>query len=142
MNAINIELSPSGKRPSILIGFLLYLGYLAIFFTTWTVNKVDYLRIGENAQTVRLWYALPTLLGGAFLVLAISLLGWWKLVLFDKTKSGPRWVWVLPVAMAGIILNYCKETGVEEVRMAATPKFVWARLSGRATLDLLFRRDL
>ncbi|MEQ1518230.1 MAG: CPBP family intramembrane glutamic endopeptidase, partial [Usitatibacteraceae bacterium] len=40
-----------------------------------------------------------------FLVVAISILGWWRLVLFDPSKSGPQWVWILPVVMAGIILN-------------------------------------
>jgi membrane protease YdiL (CAAX protease family) len=87
------------------MGILLYLAYLAIFFTTWTLNGVDYNRIGENAETTKLWYALPTLFGCAFLVVAVSILGWWRLVLFDKTRAGPRWVWILPVVMAVIILN-------------------------------------
>ena len=87
------------------MGMLLYFGYLAIFFSTWTINGVDYNRIGENAQTTKLWYAFPTLFGCAFLVVAISILGWWRLVLFDKSKSGPQWVWILPIVMAAIILN-------------------------------------
>jgi len=81
------------------------LGYLIIFFCTWIVNRVDYNRIGESAETIKLWYALPTLFGCAFLVVAISVLGWWRLVLFDQSKSGPKWVWILPIAIAGIILN-------------------------------------
>jgi membrane protease YdiL (CAAX protease family) len=87
------------------MGILLYLGYLAIFFATWTINGIDYNRIGENAETTKLWYALPTLFGCAFLVVAISILGWWRLVLFDKSRSGPRWIWILPVVATGIILN-------------------------------------
>jgi membrane protease YdiL (CAAX protease family) len=87
------------------MGILLYLGYLAVFFTTWTVNGVDYNRIGESAETTKLWYALPTLFGDAFLVLAISRLGWWRRVLFDPSKSGPLWVWLLPIVMAALILN-------------------------------------
>jgi len=87
------------------MGFLLYFGYLAVFFCTWTINGVNYNRIGENAETTRLWYAFPTLFGCAFLVIAISILGWWRIVLFDNSKSGPRWVWILPVVMAAIILN-------------------------------------
>lgn len=95
----------AGRPPTVLLGILLYLGYLAIFFTTWIVNGVDYNRIGADADTTRLWYAFPTLFGGAFLVVALSLLGWWRRVLFDPVKSGPRWVWILPVVMAGIIVN-------------------------------------
>ena len=105
MNAINTEQSLPRYKPTVWLGILLYLGYLALFFTTWTIDGIDYNRIGENAETTKLWYALPTLLGCAFLVLAISFLGWWRLVLFDKSKSGPGWLWVLPVVTTGIILN-------------------------------------
>jgi len=105
MNSMNIEQSPSNHKPSVWLGILLYLGYLAVFFSTWTINGVDYLRIGENAETTKLWYAFPTLFGCAFLVVAISVLGWWRAVLFDTSKSGPLWVWILPAVMAAIILN-------------------------------------
>lgn len=91
--------------PSVGKALLLYFGYLAIFFTTWTVNGVDYLRIGENMTTTKLWYAYPTLFGCVFLVIAISVLGWWRGVLFDRTKSGPGWTWILPLVIVGIILN-------------------------------------
>ena len=93
------------REPSVWLGLVLYLGYLTVFFITWSVNGVDYMRIGESAQTTRLWYAYPTLLGCAFLVAAISFLGWWRLVLFDKSKSGPAWIWIFPVVMAAIIAN-------------------------------------
>ncbi|MEY4483435.1 MAG: hypothetical protein RL693_887 [Verrucomicrobiota bacterium] len=105
MNSKNNDQRPSGHLPSVGIGILLYVGYLAVFFATWTINRVDYNRIGENAETTKLWYAFPTLFGSAFLVVALSILGWWRMVLFDKSKSGPRWVWILPIVMAGIILN-------------------------------------
>lgn len=90
--------------PSVALGFLLYFGYLGVFFTTWIVNGVDYNRIGENAETTRLWYALPTLFGGAFLAIALTWLGWWRLVLFDRQKSGPAWAWLFPIVMGGVIL--------------------------------------
>lgn len=105
MNALHCDQIPARFPPTVSIGILLYLGYLAVFFTTWTINGVDYVRIGENAETMKLWYALPTLFGGVFLVVAITILGWWRKVLFDRSKAGPRWLWILPVAMAGLILN-------------------------------------
>ena len=95
---------PSWRRPSVTAGVIVYLGYLAVFFTTWIVNGVDYNRIGENAQTTKLWYALPTLFGCTFLVIAISVLGWWRRVMIDESKTGPGWIWVLPAAVAGIIV--------------------------------------
>jgi membrane protease YdiL (CAAX protease family) len=105
MQLMNTVQNQSNRKPSVWIGILLYLGYLAIFFITWTINGVDYMRIGENAETTKLWYAFPTLFGCAFLVVLISALGWWRMVLFDTTKSGPKWIWILPVVMAAIILN-------------------------------------
>ena len=90
--------------PSVKLGLLLYAGYLAIFFTTWTVNGIDYNRIGESAETIRLWYALPTLFGCAFLVVAITVLGWWRMVLFDRSTAGSRWLWFLPALVAVVIL--------------------------------------
>jgi uncharacterized protein len=93
------------RSPSIWMAMILYLGYLAIFFSTWIINGVDYNRIGESAETTKLWYALPTLFGCAFLIVAISILGWWRRVLFDSSTTGPRWIWVLPIVTAAIIVN-------------------------------------
>ena len=98
--------SASPKHPpSVALGLLLYAGYLGIFFTTWAINGVDYLRIGEDVKSTRLWYALPTLFGGAFLVVALTWLGWWRQVLFEPERSGPAWVWLLPLMVAGIIVH-------------------------------------
>lgn len=105
MNALTAGYAQLKYAPSLRIGLFLYLGYLAVFFTTWIINGVDYNRIGESAETTRLWYALPTLFGCAFLLIALSLLGWWRVVLFDSVRSGPRWAWILPLAMVGIILG-------------------------------------
>lgn len=105
MNSMSSSSSRSKREPSVWMGLLLYSGYLAIVFTTWTINGIDYNRIGENEQTLKLWYALPTLFGCCFLVIAISLLGWWRRVLFEGCRSGPGWVWILPVAIALIIVH-------------------------------------
>lgn len=102
---MTIDESTVRYPPSIKLGFLLYFGYLAIFYTTWVVNGVDYQRIGESVETTRLWYALPTLFGSAFLVIAITVLGWWRIVLFDKNKSGSWWLWSIPVVFALVIFS-------------------------------------
>lgn len=115
MNSMNAEQSPAWRRPSVGTGVLLYAGYLAIFFATWAINGCDYNRIGANAETTRLWYAYPTLFGCAFLVIAITVLGWWKAVLFDATKAGPQWLWVLPAAMGVIILNNFLELPTDKI---------------------------
>lgn len=119
------EPNPSQKRPTVGAGLLLYLGYLAIFFTTWAINGVDYTRIGESAETTKLWYAYPTLAGCAFLVVSISVLDWWRSVLFEESKSGPLWLWLLPVVMAGIILN--SFVGLDSNRLSSD-LLVWSTL--------------
>jgi membrane protease YdiL (CAAX protease family) len=125
MNSVNSVQSRSKREPTVWAGIFIYLGYLTVFFCTWTVNGVDYNRIGESAETTKLWYALPTLFGCAFLVIAISGLGWWRAVLFDKLKSGPPWVWILPVVMAAIILN--NFTGIPAGKLSAE-LFLWSSL--------------
>lgn len=85
--------------PSVAIGILPYVGYLAIFFATWAINDVDYETIGDTAESAKLHYAFPTLFASAFLVVAVTALGWWRITLFDKERSGPAWAWFGPIAM-------------------------------------------
>ena len=92
-------------KPSIAAGFVLYVGYLAIFYTTWAINDVDYPTIGETTESSKLHYALPTLFGSAFLVVMVTVFGWWRLTLFDKERSGPRWAWIGPIMMGLIALS-------------------------------------
>ena len=92
-------------QPSIGAGLFLYVGYLAIFFATWVVNDVDYPTIGDTTSSTKLHYAMPTLLGCVFLVIALTVMGWWKITLFDKERSGPRWAWIGPIAMGLIALG-------------------------------------
>jgi membrane protease YdiL (CAAX protease family) len=86
-------------QPSVALGLLVYAGYLAIFYATWAINDVDYDTIGDTVESTKLHYAMPTLLGCAFLVVAISVLGWWRITLFDSFRSGPKWAWIGPIAM-------------------------------------------
>ncbi len=88
--------------PTVAIGLLVYAGYLAIFYATWAINNVDYDTIGDTVESTKLHYAMPTLLGCVFLVVIISVLGWWRITLFDEIRSGPKWAWIGPLAMFGL----------------------------------------
>lgn len=88
-------------QPSVVLGLVVYAGYLAIFYATWKINNVDYDTIGDTVESTKLHYAMPTLLGCAFLVVAITVLGWWRITLFDTFRSGPGWAWIGPIAMFG-----------------------------------------
>lgn len=98
----DVEPSKLRVKPSIAIGIGVYAGYLAIFYATWAINGVDYPHIGETVESAKLHYAMPTLLGCAFLVVVVSALGWWRPVLFDRTRSGPKWAWIGPILMFGV----------------------------------------
>lgn len=112
-------------KPNILIGIALYIGYLIIFFSTWIINKVDYSTIGKTVESTKLHYALPTLFGSIFLVIAITALGWWKITLFDKEKSGPKWAWIAPILMFVFILMSFGNTNWDK----ATPELLlWSAL--------------
>ena len=89
-------------RPSIPIAIGIYLGYLAVFYTTWAVNDVDYPDIGKTVSSTKLHYAMPTLLGCVFLLIAVTALGWWRPTLFDKSRNGPSWAWIGPIVMFGL----------------------------------------
>lgn len=117
----------SPRRPSVRLGVALYLGYLSVFFTTWTINRVDYTRIGQDATTAKLWYALPTLFGCVFLFVAISTLGWWRIALFDRTRSGPWWAWALPVLMTLVIANNVRNVDLSRV---SPTLLLWLILGG------------
>lgn len=114
-------------KPTIFIGVAIYLIYLAIFYGTWAVNGVDYQRIGESATTTKLWYAMPTLLGSAFVAIAVTALGWWRVSLFDKVKSGPKWFWILPIAMMLVIIGSYATTQVDNL---STQLLIWCLLGG------------
>ena len=113
--------------PRVWIGFAVYAGYLAIFYTTWVLNHVDYLRIGVSTESAKLHYALPTLFGCAFLVAAVTALGWWRPALFERERSGPRWAWLGPVAMLGMAIASCSTIRAEGASAALV---AWSVLGG------------
>ena len=114
-------------EPSIGAGFFLYGGYLAIFYTTWAINDVDYLTIGDTPESAKLHYALPTLFGCAFLVVAITIMGWWRLTLFDRERSGPRWAWIGPIFMGLIAIS---SLAIMNTEGATTELVIWSILGG------------
>ena len=77
-------------KPSIAIGPGIYFLYLAVFFGVWIINDVNYPDIGKTVESTKLHYALPTLIASATIAVVITILGWWKIALFDKEKSGPK----------------------------------------------------
>jgi uncharacterized protein len=86
-------------KPSVWAGLVVYAAYLAVFYTTWAINDVDYEDIGKTVESAKLHYAFPTLFGGVTIVILVTAFGWWRPSLFDKQRSGPRWAWIGVVLM-------------------------------------------
>lgn len=86
-------------KPTIAIGLGIYLLYLAVFFAVWTINNVDYPQIGKTIESTKLHYAMPTLIASSVVAVVLTFLGWWRITLFDKQRSGPRWAWIGVAAM-------------------------------------------
>jgi uncharacterized protein len=114
-------------KPTIWKAMFIYFGYVAVFSAIWIFTKVEYLNIGKNAETAKLWYATPTLICSLLLVIVISVLGWWRIALFDNIKSGPKWVWILPAAMLFIIINRFAMLKTENI---SQDLWLWTFLGG------------
>lgn len=106
---------------------LIYFAYLAIFYFTWAVTKVDYPSIGKNEQSLMLWYALPTLLASSFVIIAISALGWWKATFFETKKFGSKWIYALPALILMVIVFNFSNTNVGSLTIGI---IAWSILGG------------
>lgn len=114
-------------KPTIWRALFIYFGYVVIFSSIWIITKVEYMNIGKNAETAKLWYATPTLTASMFLVIVISLWGWWRVVLFDKIKSGPKWTWIAPVFMLFLIILRFATLKTENI---SSDLWLWTILGG------------
>ncbi|PJJ48191.1 hypothetical protein CLV56_4067 [Mumia flava] len=77
--------------------------YLAVFYGIWILNEIDYDRIGESTETALAWYVAPLTGGAVLLVVAVTVLGWWRPVLFEAQRlRSPWWLWIAPAVMLAI----------------------------------------
>jgi membrane protease YdiL (CAAX protease family) len=85
------------------IGVLVLLAYLAVFYGIWIVNDIDYDRVGDSAGTLLRWYVAPLAGGAVVLVVAATALGWWRPALVEVRRA-PRWALITPALMFLIAL--------------------------------------
>ena len=91
---------------------LVFLAYLAVFYGIWMANGIKYKHIADSASTIAKWYVAPLAGGTALLVIAVSVLGWWRPVLFEVHRARPRWLIAGPVfmAVAALLIALRKDT--------------------------------
>ena len=121
--------TPFRVRPTVALGVAVYVVYLAIFYTTWAINDVDYGSIGESLESTKLHYAYPTLFACASTVVLLTVLGWWRISLFDKSRNGPTWVWIGPVVMIAIGLIGFSMVDIDHPEFSGS-LVVWSLLGG------------
>jgi uncharacterized protein len=85
-------------RPNAGIAAGIAVAYMAIVSLLWWATRLDYTKVAQSPTTLLLGVVLPVGVASVFLVIAASVLGWWRLALFEK-KSGRGWMWLAPVLM-------------------------------------------
>ena len=83
-------------RPLITVGVAA--GYMAIVGITWAVVGLDYETVGDTTSTVVEGMVLPVALGGAFLAVVTTYLGWWRPAIREDLRA-PKWMWAVPGVM-------------------------------------------
>lgn len=73
----------------------------------WAINDTDYDTVGDSASNAWEGIVVPIIVGGVFLAIAATVLGWWKPAMRETERIGPSWArWALPGALAaGAIIN-------------------------------------
>lgn len=73
-------------RPRVWLGISAFLAYLAVFYTIWILNGIDYSRVGESEDTLPAWYVAPLSGGLVVVLIVVSVFGWWRPSLLDKRR--------------------------------------------------------
>lgn len=88
-------------RPRVWLGLVAFLTYLAVFYTIWIINGIDYARVGESEDTVLRWYVSPLAGGLVVILIMVSAFGWWRPTLRDARPLS-RSAWILPAIMVAV----------------------------------------
>ena len=85
-------------QPRPLVGILVFVAYLVVFYGIWIVNGIDYKAIGDNADNLLKWYVAPLAGGAVVLIIAATVLGWWRPAMVEVRRA-PRWTLITPALM-------------------------------------------
>ena len=90
-------------KPAWAIGLVVWLIYNAIIFGTWTAVGADYSNL-VSRDVILERIVLPEVLGGIFIVVAVTRLGWWQPVLHEDKRRHSRWfMWLLLPLIASFV---------------------------------------
>lgn len=90
-------------NPTWQTAFVVFVIYNLIIFATWYATDANYTTLAE-AGNIGPNIVLPLLLGGAFLLAALTFMGWWQPVMREDTRGAPKWmIWVLLLVAIGFV---------------------------------------
>jgi membrane protease YdiL (CAAX protease family) len=93
-------------KPSALSSIVAILGYMVVVFSVWAAVGMEYDEVGDTLENVQKGVVLAVALGAVYLVIATTVLGWWKPAIHEPRKVGSKWMWSIPVLLfLGAIAN-------------------------------------
>ena len=93
-------------KPSALSSIVAILGYMVVVFSVWAAVGMEYDEVGDTLENVQKGVVLAVALGAVYLVIATTVLGWWKPAIHEPRKVGSKWMWSIPVLLLlGAVAN-------------------------------------
>jgi membrane protease YdiL (CAAX protease family) len=93
-------------KPSALAAIVAIVGYTVVIFTSWAVVGLDYDEVGNTVESVRNGVTISVGLGTIYLIVATTILGWWRPAIREPRRIGSRWMWAIPILlMLGALVN-------------------------------------
>ena len=93
-------------KPSLVVGIVIMIGYVALVFAVWSATGLRYDEIGDTVSNVQKGITFAIGLGMLYLVGVTSALGWWTPAMREPRQAGSRWMWCIPmVLMIGAVVN-------------------------------------
>ena len=86
----------------VLVVIGIFLAYTALVAVLWKVTGTRYDALVESRSTILRGIVLSIGVGGAFLAIITTWLGWWDLTVFEDSRTGPAWVLIVP-ALFGVV---------------------------------------
>ncbi|TCJ23871.1 CPBP family intramembrane metalloprotease [Microbacterium sp. PI-1] len=86
-------------RPRAWIGLAIWAGYLILVFAIQSLGGVPYDSWGDSAGNLFSGAGLSLIIASILLAITTSLLGWWRPVMVEQTRSRHRWLLFIPILM-------------------------------------------
>jgi uncharacterized protein len=86
--------------PSALIAVVVVGVAVAANYAVSAITDVNYTEIADSVGNLLEGVVASTSALALALVVAVTWLGWWRPVWWQKPKAGPRWAWLVPLGMA------------------------------------------